>query len=161
MPTAYLNIGSNKGDRLALIEKAVALIEHLCGHTARKSPVVRSRAWGYDSDSEFLNMGIAIYTDLSPMSLLDSLQDIEHTISPTPHRDDNDNYIDRDIDIDIIAIDNLVIDSPRLTLPHRHMHRRDFVLTPMIYLNPDWKHPILNATPAEMRSMLKPTADFD
>lgn len=146
MPTAYLNIGSNKGNRLARIEQAVTLIEHLCNNTARRSTIIESEPWGYDSQASYFNMGIAIDIDMEPLDLLDSLQHIERTISATPHRDSNGNYIDREIDIDIIAIDNLIIHTPRLIIPHPRMHLREFVLRPMHQLAPTWKHPQLNAT---------------
>lgn len=150
MPTAYINIGSNMGDRLALIEQAVIHIEHLCETTARRAPAFPSKPWGYDSETEYLNLGIAIDTDIPPVELLTALQSIERLISTTPHRDCNGNYTDREIDIDIIAIDETVLDSEKLTLPHPRMHLRDFVLIPMQHLAPEWRHPLLHATPGEL-----------
>lgn len=150
MPTAYINIGSNMGDRLALIEQAVTHIEHLCGAAARRAPVFVSKPWGYDSEAEYLNMGIAIDTDVAPTRLFRALQSIEQLISSVPHRDANGNYADREIDIDIIAIDETVLDSENLILPHPRMHLRDFVLVPMHHLAPEWRHPLLHATPGEL-----------
>ncbi len=150
MPTAYINIGSNMGDRLALIEQAVIHIEHLCETTAMRSPIFPSKPWGYESEAEYLNLGISIETDIPPIALLTALQSIERLISPTPHRDGNGNYADREIDIDIIAIDETVLDNEKLTLPHPRMHLRDFVLIPMQHLAPEWRHPLLHATPGEL-----------
>lgn len=141
MYTAYLNIGSNIGDRQAHIDLAVTRIEQLCNATATKSDIIETPAWGFTSSNPFLNMGIAIKTVLSPHELLEALQAIEKSICPNSHRDANGNYIDRIIDIDIIAIDDLVINSPTLAIPHPRMHLRDFVMIPMRQIAPDWKDP--------------------
>lgn len=150
MPTAYINIGSNMGDRLALIEQAVTHIERLCETSARRAPLFASKPWGYESEAEFINLGISIDTDIPPLGLLRALQSIERLISSIPHRDTNGNYSDREIDIDIIAIDETVLDSETLILPHPRMHLRDFVLVPMQHLAPKWRHPLLHATPSEL-----------
>ena len=139
--TAYLNIGSNIGDRQAQIDLAVVRIEQLCNGIARRSDVIETPAWGFESKSLFLNIGIAIETDLSPEDLLKGLQAIEKSISPASHRDENGNYVDRAIDIDIIAIDDLIIDTPNLIVPHPRMHLRNFVLIPMKQIAPEWKNP--------------------
>ena len=154
MSTAYINIGSNMGNRNALIEQAIAHIELLCGAEARKSPYIESEPWEYDSPNTFLNIGIAIETRLNPQEMLNSLLKIEKSISPSSHRDEDGNYIDRHIDIDLIAVDDVVIDSATLQLPNPRMHLRDFVLTPMMHLNPSWVHPILNKTITQLYHQL-------
>lgn len=154
MPTAYINIGSNMGDRQAVISRAVVHIEFLCKAKARVSKIIETPAWGFKSESSFLNQGIAIDTDIPPIELLRHLQEIERLISPTPHRNEAGEYIDRVIDIDLIAVDDIIIDTPELQLPHPRMHLRDFVLIPFIELNPDWLHPTLNTTPIELLAQL-------
>lgn len=129
---AYLNIGSNKGDRIANIGQAVALITSLATEgRIIKSALVETEPWGFDSPSRFINVGVVIETSLPPEELLTRLQEIERIISPTPHRDASGAYIDREIDIDIIVIDGVEIDTPRLTVPHPRMHLRDFVMKPL------------------------------
>ncbi len=154
MPTAYINIGSNKGDRLAYIEQSVALIEHLCQCQARRATLVKSSPWGYYSDNEYLNLGIAVETAIEPLHLMTRLLEIERSISTDCHRDKYGNYVDRCIDIDLIAIDDIVIESAKLTLPHPRMHLREFVLLPMDELVPDWVHPIFLLTPRQMLDKL-------
>lgn len=165
MPTAYINIGSNKGDRHALIELAVALIVDALEErkslrilktstTLRMSDFVESEPWGYDSPHPFLNLGLAIETDIPPEALLDLLLGVERSISPASHRTPSGGYADRLIDIDLIAYGELVIDTPRLTLPHPRMHLRDFVLRPMVQLAPEWRHPLSGLTSAEMLDRL-------
>lgn len=154
MSIAYINIGSNMGNRRALIEQAVAHIELLCNTKADVSPIIESEPWGFESEHPFLNIGIAIETHIEPTTLLKELLNIEKNISAASHRDENGNYIDRQIDIDLIAVDQITIDSPILQLPHPRMHLRDFVLTPMMHLNAQWKHPLLNKTITELHHML-------
>ena len=151
--TAYLSIGSNIGDRLSTIESAVAAIESRLGVAVRRSRPFESEPWGYDSSNTFVNLSIAFETALAPDVLHEILQEIEHGIDASPHRDMAGNYADRRIDIDFIAMDEIVIDSERLTLPHPRMHLRRFVLTPMAELAPGWRHPVLGLTCDEMTEL--------
>lgn len=164
----HINIGSNKGDRHSAIERAVALVAESPGITLEAvSDPVSSPPWGFDSPHPFLNVGAELTTTLLPLTLLDRLQSIERTISPAPHRaPDGIHYVDRIIDIDIIAIDtvdseiahtmeygvgtSLVIDHSRLRVPHPLMHLRTFILEPMCQLRPRWIHPVFGLTPAGM-----------
>lgn len=130
----HLNIGSNRGDRRAHIEQAVALIKReLKPLSCRCSHTVASDPWGFDSQNQFLNMGVDIEMSrpIEPEDLLDRLQAIERKVSAAPHRNPDGSYRDRDIDIDIILIDNLHINTERLTVPHPHMRQRSFVMEPL------------------------------
>ncbi len=125
------------GDRRALIERAVALIEdHWASSAVRRSQYIESEPWGYDSPRPFLNLGIAIDTteEVDPYATLNDLLTIERKISPAPHRKPDGSYADRMIDIDLIAIDRLKIVSPRLILPHPRAHLRPFVTIPLAQL---------------------------
>ena len=84
------------------------------------------------------------------MRILEIVKGVEKSISPESHRDSKGHYADRHIDIDILAIDDMVIDAPELKVPHPMMARRSFVLEPMCELVPAWKHPVSGKTPAEM-----------
>ncbi len=146
--TLYLNIGSNIGDRRSNLLRAVALIKQLPWlrpDTLRLSGIITSPPWGYTSPHPFLNVGLAveITPGISPLAILDDLLSVQAAVSPSPHRDASGHYIDRIIDIDIIAIDRLIFNHPRLTIPHPRMHLRPFVIDPMRELAPDWEHPIL------------------
>jgi 2-amino-4-hydroxy-6-hydroxymethyldihydropteridine diphosphokinase len=146
MKTVYLNIGSNHGDRAAFIQQAVSILANKFNNgTVRTAPIVESKPWGYDSQQPYLNLGVAIDFDDAnlpePMQVLAATQATEHEVSAnSPHRDGTGNYIDRDIDIDIIDIDGVCIDSPELTVPHPRAEARDFVMQPMQFLCPGW-HP--------------------
>ena len=133
--TLYINIGTNSGDRRAMIAQAVAAIVScplFAGATVRRSATVESEPWGFLSENRFLNVGLAVecVIDTSPAALhtlLDALQAIERSISPLPHRG---------IDIDIIALDTLVYSDERLSIPHPRASLRDFVMTPLRELSP-------------------------
>lgn len=148
MPTAYINIGSNIGDRHGNIAAAVAAIKEHIAPQLRVSDPVESAPWGYESPNSYINIGVAFETDLSPETLLGILLGIEKNICAASHRTIDGNYADRIIDIDLIAVDEIVCDTPSLTLPHPQMHLRPFVLIPMRQLNPAWTHPILHQTPS-------------
>lgn len=151
MHTAHINIGSNIGDRHSNLRRAVASIIHSpWTHSATLSDIIESPPWGYQSPNPYLNQGIQIRTPLKPIQLHQHLQRLQHTISTAPHRTHAGIYADRIIDIDLIAIDNITLSTPSLTLPHPRMHQRRFVLQPMAQLWPEWKHPELNLTAAQM-----------
>ena len=130
MPTVYANIGSNLGDKKALIEKALESIGETFGYYCI-SEFVESEPWGFDSTNSFLNIGVAFQSSLHPEKILDELQRIEREISSVRHRDSQGNYQDREIDIDIMAIDNISYHSSRLIIPHPHLHERDFFIKPL------------------------------
>ncbi|MDO4320098.1 MAG: 2-amino-4-hydroxy-6-hydroxymethyldihydropteridine diphosphokinase [Bacteroidales bacterium] len=140
----HLNIGSNQGDRKAIIGRAAALIARaLAPCTLYLSDYVESEPWGYDSPHTFLNRGILVITrhTIAPADVLDATQHIEQLIgASTPHRNPDGSYRDRLIDIDIIDIDHITLDTPRLTLPHPRAHLRPFVTGPMRQL--DDTHPV-------------------
>ncbi len=132
--TAYLNLGTNIGDRLSNLEQAVALVEYLTGSRCRLSHVVESEPWGYESPNAYLNIGLALEWSGTPLGLLNITQRAEQLMGSGAHRRADGSYADRLIDIDIIAIDHLRIDHPRLTLPHPRAHLRNFVTTPLRHL---------------------------
>lgn len=137
----HLNIGSNRGDRILLIDRAVALIARAFPEaTIVAAPDIESLPWGYDSPHPFINRALMldIPGDLDPLTLLAITQDIEQQIgAATPHRNPDGSYADRLIDIDIIDFDALSFNSPALTLPHPHAAARPFVIEPLAALDPD------------------------
>ena len=140
MSVVYVNIGSNLGDRISLINKAIDEIGNRFGYYCI-SGLVESEPWGFDSTNTFINIGVAFKSKLPPEEILDILQGIEKKISLVAHRDSNGNYVDREIDIDIMAIDEIRFDSERLHIPHIHLREREFFLTPLRELAPFWQYP--------------------
>ena len=156
MSIIQINIGSNKGDRAAQIERAVAAVCQRVdpGQCAKISlaPIVESEPWGFESENSFLNLGLMIESpdDVDPFELLDIIQSVEREIADEPHRNPDGSYADRPIDIDLISVDDKIVDSPRLQLPHPRMHLRVFVLEPIKFLDPAWRHPVTGLTAEEM-----------
>ncbi len=137
--TVYLNIGSNLGYRRHYIDTAIRLIaEAFPKAVLRLSEVVESEPWGFESDRQFLNIGVAMdySVEIEPLYLLHTFQDIERRVSDTPHRNAYGTYRDRCIDIDIIAIDCLTITTPELVVPHPRASQRPFVMVPLLQLAP-------------------------
>lgn len=136
----HLNIGSNQGDRKAFIAGAVALIaSRLEPCDVTTSALFESEPWGFVSTHKFLNMAVMIErpTPLDPLAVLEITQQAERLIGHgAPHRNADGTYRDRPVDIDIIDIDGIVLDSPRLTLPHPRAALRDFVIVPLSQLDP-------------------------
>ena len=159
MSTLYLNIGSNSGDRRAFIARAVAALPCVlkpCFAGMRVSTEVESEPWGYESAARFINVGVKIelhhcgvWTAAELERLLSVLKELERSISAMPHRDAGGGYSDRELDIDIIALD-VRYKSESLEIPHPHMAARSFVLAPMAELAPEWRHPATMLTAAEM-----------
>ncbi|MBQ8969326.1 MAG: 2-amino-4-hydroxy-6-hydroxymethyldihydropteridine diphosphokinase [Bacteroidaceae bacterium] len=126
----YIGLGSNLGDRQALIEEAVQLIDERIGQVDRLSSFYDTEPWGFQSDNRFLNAAALVLTTLSPRQCLKEAQRIEHLMGRTEKTTDG-NYEDRLIDIDLLMYDDVHIDTPDLTLPHPLIEQRDFVRLPL------------------------------
>ena len=146
----YLNIGTNLGDRHANIAAAVAALEQRTRASVRISDAVETPAWGFSSPNDFLNVGVSLKSHIRPLDMLTLLKDIERTMGSSIHRDAAGNYADRIIDIDIVAIDEMVVDEPSLQVPHRHLAQREFFLRPMAQLAPHWMHPLLHKSATQL-----------
>ena len=120
----------------------------------RVSRPVTTAPWGFSSDNEFINQAVEVATTLGPEELLEAVQAVERTIDPSPHRDSDGGYIDRRIDIDIIALGDTILATDRLTLPHPRAHLRDFVLIPMAEIAPAWRHPLSGLTASQLLERL-------
>ena len=149
----YLNIGSNIGERRDNLYRAVVALAAGTSGCAVSS-IVESEPWGFDSENRFMNLGICLSCNLEPEAMLDRIHEIERSLGSASHRDERGGYIDRLVDIDIVAIDDMVIDTPTLQVPHPHLPERDFFLRPMMQLAPDWHHPVTGLTASQMLEKL-------
>lgn len=150
---AIINVGSNLGNRRHNLSKAMAAVMREFGGI-EMSHTVETEAAGFQSAHKFLNVCIMFQTDLEPQAILEKLQSIEKSICPDSHRDAKGGYVDRVIDIDLIAVDDLVVDTPQLQLPHPGLPHRYFFLKPLEEIAPGWTHPINGQTPSEMLGAL-------
>ena len=144
-----LSIGTNIGDRQANIANAITALGQI-GKVVTVSPIYTSEPWGFESENGFYNIALILETSLSPLDLLYATQQIERDLGRTAKT--TTLYTDRIIDIDIIDYNNQTIDTQTLTLPHKLMHKRNFVLYPLADIAPDWQHPILKLTATELKN---------
>ncbi|MDE5796872.1 MAG: 2-amino-4-hydroxy-6-hydroxymethyldihydropteridine diphosphokinase [Muribaculaceae bacterium] len=149
MHTVFINIGSNMGQRRLVLSRAMRAVGEAFD-AYEISHVVESEPWGFDSDRKFLNLGMMFASELEPRQILERLLEIERSISTTPHRNADGSYTDRELDIDLVAVDELTVNEPGLILPHPRLAERDFFLVPMEELAPGWHHPVTGLTPTQM-----------
>ena len=146
-----LSIGSNLGNRLQNISDVISLIND-CGelYIEKTSPIYETEPYGNQNQNWFLNLALTLNIQhngvFSPHNFFFLCKSIEHSLGRTiaPR------WTERVIDIDIILIDDLIIDTSLLTIPHKEMHLRNFVLTPANDIAPNWIHPIYNKTINEL-----------
>ncbi|MBR4186972.1 MAG: 2-amino-4-hydroxy-6-hydroxymethyldihydropteridine diphosphokinase [Bacteroidaceae bacterium] len=125
-----MSLGSNLGDRAENLRRAIALIGERVGKVQRVSSFIETEPWGFQSEHPFLNAACLVLTTLSPLECLDATQQIERELGRRT-KSSGGIYHDRPIDIDLLMYDDLQLSTPRLTLPHPHMHERDFVMIPL------------------------------
>lgn len=154
MAYVIINIGSNLGNKRLNLSRAMNRVGREFGEF-EMSHVVESPAWGFDSSNSFLNLCMMFRSELSPREIMNKLQAIEYDISSDSHRNPDGSYADRIIDIDIVAIDNMVIDEDDLKVPHPALPQRKFFLTPLAEIAPGWTHPISGKTADEMLAILE------
>ena len=139
--------GSDLGDRNANLEAATSLINQRIGRIVASSSVVETEPWGFESDTLFLNQALLVETYLDPESLLKNVLEIEREIG----RERKEiQWTSRIIDIDIVCSENRSYHSDNLTIPHKHLHERSFVLNPLCQLVPNWIHPLLQKSYAQL-----------
>lgn len=130
--TVYIAFGGNIGSSEQVFEDAISKISKLQGvYTLKRSKKYRSKPFGGVDQPDFLNMAIAVETNIHPTRLLDQLQAIELELGRTREV----HWGPRTLDLDIILYDNQIISTDRLLVPHRYMTKRDFVLKPLLDLN--------------------------
>ena len=131
----YLGLGSNLGNREAVLLQAIKLIDERVGQVLRRSSFIETEPWGFESEHRFLNAAVCCETALSPRQVLQATQQIERDLGKrkchATKRQKEINYQDRPIDIDILLYDDLIVDEPDLKIPHPLMHQREFVMRPL------------------------------
>jgi len=141
----YLALGSNMDNRLANLKQAIASLPPQM-EVKKKSSVYETPPWGYTDQAMFLNQVLMAKTYLEPEPLLRHLKRLEIALG----RKATFRNGPRSIDIDILFYDDLVLETPALTIPHPRLHERGFVLLPLMDIAPDLVHPVKKKSIREM-----------
>ena len=151
MNKAYLLIGGNIGDRLANLKEAISLLNEDAGSIEQVSSIYETAPWGNTQQDAFLNQALVLSTSHDAATLLRILLSIETKMG----RIRNIPLGPRTMDIDIIYFNNEIIETNQLTIPHPQLHKRNFVLIPLVEIAPNYLHPILNKTNSVLLSECK------
>lgn len=135
------------------MKKALQALKKLPLKIIKISKIYETKPWGFKSSNLFLNLILFGETPLSPWALIFEIKKIEAKMGRKIKKEKL--YEDRIIDIDIIFYEDLIINSESLTIPHPHMHERDFVIIPSFEVVPFWIHPIFKKSIAELYKELK------
>jgi|TARA_B100000524_G_scaffold6204_2_gene4038 2-amino-4-hydroxy-6-hydroxymethyldihydropteridine diphosphokinase len=146
MNEVYLQLGSNIGDRLDNLDQSIKIITERIGNVLEKSSVYESTPWGVENQRNFLNQVIFVKSNFDPYTILDLVLQIEKDMG----RIRIEKWGERIIDIDILFIDDLIIESENLCIPHEFIAKRKFVLQPMCEIAPGFIHPKLNKTISQL-----------
>ena len=153
MQTVYLGLGSNKGERISYIEKAIEEISRLPETKIFvRSGVYETEPWGNIEQEDYLNSVIGIQTQLNAEDLLKELKSIEKHIG----RKENKKWSEREIDIDLLFYGNEIIDKDHMKVPHGQIENRRFVLVPMNEIAPGFMHPVFKKS---ISQLLEDTTD--
>ena len=154
MAIVYWSWGSNLGDRVGYLQQATSLLSASDKiNVVATSSFYESEPWQMNSENWFVNAVIQISTTLKPEELLNECQRIEAQLGRK--RIVSNNYTDRTIDIDILFYDDLILNTERLTIPHKNFCKRAFVLVPMLEIAQDFIHPLYKKTVMEIYEELE------
>jgi 2-amino-4-hydroxy-6-hydroxymethyldihydropteridine diphosphokinase len=151
MPTAYIALGSNLGDRGEMLSAATDRLGRV-GRVAARSSLYETEPVGYHDQPAFLNAVVALETELEPLPLLRALLAIEREMG----RDRSHAVLNgpRILDLDLLLVGDAVLAGGELTLPHPALARRRFVLAPLAEIAPQLHHPQHKVTMAELLDLL-------
>lgn len=151
MAVCWVGIGANIGDTHDTFD---VVLSRLGGHPqiqlGLKSGIYHTRPIGAVAGGGFSNAAFSLTSSLAPLQLLDLLQEIETDLGRTR----SVRWGPRPIDLDLLFVDQLILNTPRLTLPHPAAWYRRFVLDPLCELAPHLVHPLLGETIAALKHRL-------
>jgi 2-amino-4-hydroxy-6-hydroxymethyldihydropteridine diphosphokinase len=150
MPTVYLSLGSNVGDRDFNLSAAIAALPPAGIQVKRVSSIYETEPVDYLDQPWFLNCVVEAETDLQPHALLQSLRDIESQLGNKKEFAKGP----RKLDLDILLYNSQTITTLDLQIPHPRMLQRRFVLTPLAEIASHLKHPCWPATTAALLEQL-------
>lgn len=155
--TLFLGLGGNTGDQPAIFSETLRLIASGVGKIGKISPVYASPPWGFESNDYFWNMAVEVDTEWSPIQVLETINGIEERFGRVRKPGV---YLSRQMDIDILLYDQLIIESSALTIPHPLMTIRRFVLEPLARIAPQVIHPLSGNTILELLAACPDTSEI-
>ncbi len=146
MAIAYVGLGSNLGQRAAILMQAVRMLDEADGLSVRTvSQLIETDPIGGDpAQGKYLNGAAKIETRLSAQELHAVMRNVETALDR--ERSGETRWGPRTCDLDLLLMDDLVLETQELTIPHPRMHERVFVLKPLAEIAPDAIHPVLKKT---------------
>lgn len=144
--TAFVALGSNLGDRQGNLNRAVELLQQHGVEVLKVSTFIETEPYGVTDQPRFLNGACMVKTDLSPLELLRLLLSVEKEMGRVRLR----HWGERNIDLDLLLYEGVIMDTEELRLPHPDMANRDFVMLPLAELAPSLIHPVLQKTMQEL-----------
>ena len=135
----YIGIGSNLGNRIKNITKAKYFLDLNGIHITKSSSYYETLSWPDPNKPKFINIVIQSSTKASPEKLLKIFKSIEKKLGRKKKLKNSP----RTCDIDIISYNQKIL-TGNITIPHKRMHKRNFVLIPLFELNKNWFHPKTN-----------------
>lgn len=146
---AIISLGGNFPDTANYFEQSIKKIDQSLGVLKRKSSIYQTAPWGFkEKVPDFLNQVIGIETNLTPSELLNKLKVIEKEFGRIKTREDQ--YESRPLDLDILFYENEIITLDNLSIPHKFLHERNFILRPLADIYPDLTHPIFQKSIKEL-----------
>ncbi len=139
-------LGGNIGDREGFLASSIEELAVRCGKVTKTSMLYETKAWGVEDQQDFLNQVVEVNSNLDPKDFLNTILTIEKDLGRVRYR----KWGERVIDIDILFVENQVIDTKELKVPHPFLHERRFTLTPLVELFPDFIHPVFNKSNKEL-----------
>ena len=149
MEKCFILFGSNMGDKDQIFAQACLYINNRCGRVVEVSSSYESEPWGFEAKEWFLNRLVIVETELEPEAMMRQLLDIEVELGRVRHPELG-GYSSRTVDLDILYFGSRIVLTDNLTIPHPRLHLRRFALLPLCELVPQFVHPALNLTQAEL-----------
>lgn len=148
----YIGLGSNKGNRLSFLNYSIAALSKIENIRILKvSSVYETKPFGIEDQNNFFNAAAKLATFLDPQSFLKIIKQLEEKLGRTESK----KWGPREIDIDILLFNDLIFSNEFISLPHKGIIYRDFVLQPLCELEPGLVHPVLNQKLTEILAEIK------